>query len=229
MNGKEPQVLCTLLDQADLPYSAMDDHILIPFELHDSELIEDGTQVSLYGVWGPNLISILVPLMELYEDEQLDPYLAQLLMIANYQMDICKFGIGPFGLSLLVDFDARNLQCEEIESGIISLLLGVETYCSALEHWFEVVAASADGYQLLTDDQQFLVVDPSDPAFDAGTYQQQVVDWVSSSQRKGAVSRALLGIAKFGLKAAALGGLAVLLGVPPMGIAGMLTAIGRPQ
>ena len=97
-------------------YTIYDDHIRIPYTISESGLSGDGTEVELIATYYRNIITIQMVLAELDEDEQLwlDPMLMHSLLAANFKLDICKFGFSPYGLSLLVDLDARNLQCKEV-------------------------------------------------------------------------------------------------------------------
>ncbi len=137
----EKVLLCRLLNEAGLVYSVTPDLILIPFRSDGSEFIEDGAEINLVAFWTDGWITIALNLIELEENEQgaLDSAFLAALMKANYMMNICKFGFSSYGLSLLVDFDSRNLQHEEIESGISSLLNGLEVYLSILYEWLNYV------------------------------------------------------------------------------------------
>ncbi|WP_445475463.1 hypothetical protein ACT9XH_01575 [Methanococcoides methylutens] len=150
-------------------------------------------------------------LAELDEDEQisLDPMLMHGLLQANFELYICKFGFSPYGLSLLVDLDARNLQCEEIESGIGSILDGFSTYLEILNAWF-VYLIEADNFL------------PLEYNGDEELYLDELYDWIDDTdQTKNAIVNTLLGVAKYG----AFAGIATLAGVPATGIGAILAAL----
>lgn len=215
---KEGRLLCRLLDEAGLHYTAEESRILIPFVCSDSDIVEVGTEVELTASWRENLISIEMCLLELDEDEQeeMDPLLMLMLLAANYVLDICKFGLAPYGLSILVDFDARNLQYEEIESGIASLLGGFEVYLEILLEWFRYLEESG---QLLFDEYE-----------DEDFYEAAVPEWAAAPDTTtGLVSRALIGVAKCGVTAAVLAGIAATVGVPAAGIGAILAAVATAR
>ncbi len=203
---KEKRILQRFLKEAELDFSVQDDQILIPLAFGD-------TQVDMMASWSKDIICIEIRLLELDEDEQdqLDPVLARSLLIANYDMDIGKFCVAPYGLSLLVDLDARNLQNQELESGITSLLNGFELYLEILQSWFKYLDEA--GEVEFEEDEEY-----------QDYYDAPQDEWAAPDTRKGLVFRSLIGVAKVGLTAVALGGIAATLGVPAAGIAGVVAA-----
>ncbi|KGK99733.1 hypothetical protein LI82_00495 [Methanococcoides methylutens] len=192
-------------------YTIYDDHILIPYTISESDLSGDGTEVELIATYDRNIITIQMVLAELDEDEQLwlDPMLMHSLLAANFELDICKFGFSPYGLSLLVDLDARNLQCKEVESGIDSIFDGFATYLEILNAWFVY----------LIEMDKFLPLDYNE---DEELYLDEIYEWIDDTdQTKNSIVNTLLGVAKYG----AVAGIATLSGVPAAGIGAILAAL----
>ncbi len=138
IKGEEKKVLCDLLDEGDYSYTVEKDRIIISLkytkgifkEEEGIEIFDAGTEIKFIATWRKDRIRIGMPLLKLDRNNQknLNPKLMQALLEANYKLDICKFAFDPNALSIFVDLDARNLQCEEIKSGIESLLTGLELY-----------------------------------------------------------------------------------------------------
>lgn len=204
---KERGLLIRFLTESGLPYIMKPDYISIPLVYNDPDLFEDGTRVELVAMWRENSISIEIPLLDLYEDELLDPFLMDLLLTANYDLYFCKFAQSPLGISLLVDFDARNLHFEEFETGVRSMLSAFELYLKILLVWFRFLANN--GWSI-------------DEKLDQVAIQELAAE---PDKKEGQVARALLGIAKTGVTAVVLTGIASAVGVPAAGIGAILAAV----
>jgi hypothetical protein len=185
------------------------DGIIIPFSSDGSEMIEDGTEIDLLASYTDGWITIQLNLMELDENEQevLDPALLTALLRTNYALNICKFGFSPYGLSLLIDYDTRNLQYEEIESGIGSLLYGLDVYVTIVAEWLNYVLQIAElEFQELNEaecrklQETNLAEVKNEENQEAGLKTQAI--------------RALTGIMKAGGTAAVFTGLGTLIGLP---------------
>ncbi len=222
LKGYEAPLLCRLLEESGLVYEAARDHILIPFSGVGSDIIEDDVEIDLISTWGDDFITIQLVLMELDESEQgaLDPALLAALLQANYVMDICKFGFSPYGLSLLVDFDARNLQREEIESGILSILGGLELYVTILTNWLAYI-------------QQTMELDFQDiyePYWVEYAEEQKIVNLQNAegnrdTSLKTQIIRGLVGVAKVGIGGGVLAAIAETVGVPAAITGSILAAV----
>jgi hypothetical protein len=212
----EARILHRLLHEAGLDYTAYEGYDVISFMYSGNDgIIQYGTTVELIAYWRESLISIEMRLAEFDNNEpiMLHPILMQDLLMANYTMNICKFALAPYGISLLVDYDARNLQHEEIESGINSLLTGFELYINILYSWAQYLEES--GKLNFTREEER-----------KDYYRGSPSEWIDSQETtKGQVLNVLLGVAKCGATAAVLTGLGVAAGVPATGIGAILAAI----
>ncbi|WP_440951859.1 hypothetical protein [Methanococcoides sp. FTZ1] len=203
--------MCQLLDEAGFVYTIEADHVRIPYTSLGSDLLADGTEIELLATCDSDIITIQMVLADLDEDEQawLDPMLMYRLLQANFELYICKFGFSPYGLSLLTDLDARNLQYEEIESAIYSILDGFDIYLEILNEWFTY----------LIESDNFL---PLYYVGDEDLYLDELYEWLDDTdQIKNSIVNTLLGVAKYG----AVAGIATLAGVPAAGIGTILAAL----
>ena len=237
--GRAVTVLHRLLDELNLFYLPEGDHIVIPFVFSEAELFEEGTPVNLIASWGEDRFTIEVGLLELYgyEQETLDPSLMSALLAANYEMDICKFALAPYGLALLVDFDTRNLQPQQLDAGIVALLDGFDLYVAILEEWFRLLAERGDVLfpEYYYDEELFDYYDDEyfyeDLYFEANYDDDEFVETAmreaDNVDAKGQAIRALIGVANLGVKAATLAGIASVVGVPAAGIGALLAAVAQ--
>lgn len=225
-------VLYGLLNDLGLYYYPEGNHLVIPFVFSEDDLFYEETTVDLIASAGEERISIEMNLLELDEDEQamLDAALMVGLLTANYDMDYCKFGLAPYGLSLLIDFDAYTLDRDQLQEGIYELFDGFEMYLMLLTEWFHYLnmMGMVPVDELYFDD--LYAEDYFEDEYywdDYGTERYAPAIDTSSMDTKGQIFRSLLGVAKLGVTAATLGGIASTLGVPAAGIGAIMVALAQ--
>lgn len=225
-------VLYGLLNDLDLFYYPEADHLVIPFVFSGNNLFYDEASVDLIASAGEERISIEMNLIALDEEEQamLDAALMVGLLTANYDMDYCKFALAPYGLSLLIDFDAYTLDRDQMQEGIYELFDGFDMYLMLLADWFHYLNIMG-----MVSVDEFYFDDLHDEGYfedeyywdEFGAEQRMPAIDTTSMDTKGQIFRSLLGVAKLGVTAATLGGIASTLGVPAAGIGAIMVALAQ--
>lgn len=225
---KEGRILRGLLDEAELPYTY--DHanqeIIVDFQG------DDGATIQLVAWWEKDYIYFSTAILELDEndDEELPSAVLVDLLKLNAELLHSKFCIQDNVLCIRIDCDAHDISVEQLNVGILNILEGVDLFVDVIINWIrqsenanEISAHLA--YLALESGREDLVAD-------FGQDKDFVdVDSIEAEPKGqlGFISKALVGVGKFALKGAALGGLGMLFGVPGAAIGAGLAGLASSK
>ncbi len=143
----EGRHLRDLLDELDIGYDADKDTVAIPCATRASDILSEDHQIEVVAHWRTGFITIEYCVLELEGDQvaELDRRLLLALLDANYEMDVCRFGIDPDeGVCLLLDVDARTLDARGLDERLDDLLEGIDTFAEVVAGWLDLVGSNGE-------------------------------------------------------------------------------------